>query len=838
MNAIENFLAELRANGLNNDGPIVADGKVHRIKADGDRAKNSWYIFHPATGTTPAIGVFGCWKRDFRKTWCEKRRERLTEDQWRVIRKAWKLADNERNRSEAERHSAARETAERILNASKPATTHIYLELKGVKVFGDVREYHDALVLPLRDIDGELHSLQFIGVDGVKKFLSGGRCAGCFFTLVDKPDGALVIAEGFATAASIAEVTGLASVAAMNAGNLLTVSKALREKFPSREIIIAADNDAWTDGNPGLAKATEAAKAIRAKLAVPHFINTEAKPTDFNDLHKTEGIHTVKTLIESANNQDDANLGQDGHVSATPSQWFSEKYPALVDVHGSPVHEEEDADGTTTVKDISEDFLAATLGEIGNPNEPTVFMPTEEKFYKYSVADGIYNYQQEPLLSARLSRVLLECARACGETCRTELLAFRFRDSGHLSGVLKKARGILPVSHDFFSKSLHDFVPCANGMLRLQDKELLPFSPSYRRRNKLAVRYLPGAKCPKFLETLMQAALDADDLDLLQRWAGLALIGENLSQKLMILSGTAGGGKGTFINVLVGIIGQINIGSLRPHLLNERFELGRLLGKTLLYGADVPDNFLNQRGASVLKSLTGFDPVTLEFKNSNEQPSIICRFNIIVTCNSRLTVHLEGDTEAWRRRLAIIEYRRPKPQNVIADLGQRILAEEAPGVLNWMLEGQDKIRAAGWQLRLSERQQTRVDNLLLESDGHSVFARECLRREVGGQVTAPECFAAYVEFCTGRGWAALQKNKFASLIGDVIVHQFGLTPRHDIRDDCGKSQRGWRGIALVENSPQPTEENVSEVSERPVSDRTDTILPIHPVNFDLEEVLI
>jgi putative DNA primase/helicase len=290
--------------------------------------------------------------------------------------------------------------------------------------------------------------------------------------------------------------------------------------------------------------------------------------------------------------------------------------------------------------------------------------------------------------------------------------------------------------------------------------------------------------------------------------------------------------------VLVGIIGQINIGSLRPHLLNERFELGRLLGKTLLYGADVPDNFLNQRGASVLKSLTGFDPVTLEFKNSNEQPSIICRFNIIVTCNSRLTVHLEGDTEAWRRRLAIIEYRRPKPQNVIADLGQRILAEEAPGVLNWMLEGQDKIRAAGWQLRLSERQQTRVDNLLLESDGHSVFARECLRREVGGQVTAPECFAAYVEFCTGRGWAALQKNKFASLIGDVIVHQFGLTPRHDIRDDCGKSQRGWRGIALVENSPQPTEENVSEVSERPVSDRTDTILPIHPVNFDLEEVLI
>jgi phage/plasmid-associated DNA primase len=82
------------------------------------------------------------------------------------------------------------------------------------------------------------------------------------------------------------------------------------------------------------------------------------------------------------------------------------------------------------------------------------------------------------------------------------------------------------------------------------------------------------------------------------------LIGENLAQRLLILTGTAGGGKGTFIRVLVGILGQTNVASLRTQLLNERFELGRFLGKTLLYGADVPEKFLNHRGASVLKSLT------------------------------------------------------------------------------------------------------------------------------------------------------------------------------------------------------------------------------------------
>jgi putative DNA primase/helicase len=365
----------------------------------------------------------------------------------------------------------------------------------------------------------------------------------------------------------------------------------------------------------------------------------------------------------------------------------------------------------------------------------------------------------------------------------------------------------------------------------LSDNALLPFSPAYRRRNKLGVSFDPAATCPFFLNTLMKPALDADDLDLIQRWCGLALIGENLAQKVLLLIGTAGGGKGTFIRVLNGIIGQTNVASLRTHLLGERFELGRLLGKTMLYGADVPENFLNHRGASILKSLTGGDPLTLEFKNSNESPSIICRFNVIVTCNSRLTVHLEGDTEAWRRRLAIVEYRRPKSEKVIVDLSERILATEGSGVLNWQLAGLDKIRADGWQLKFTTSQQSGVDNLLLESESHGVFARECLTRDANGLLTLPDCFAAYVEFCTQRGWNALTKNKFGSLIGDVVARQFGLTVRHDIPDDSGKPQRGWRSITIVATTLQSAEKKVSEMSGIRASDIHDghTITPEEPL---------
>ena len=489
--------------------------------------------------------------------------------------------------------------------------------------------------------------------------------------------------------------------------------------------------------------------------------------------------------------------GNNGAAVITPARYLNEKFPLLLDQFGNPILTGTTQQGLVYVKDIGEDFFAATLGDKGSPDSPTIFMPTEGKFYTYVPNEGIFIHQRDPILSARISRLLLDCARASRNSCDTNALEFRLREAANLSGVLEKARGLLQVPQDFFSTDLTEFVPCANGMLRLSDKTLLPFNPKYGRRNKLAVPYDPNAKCPLFLDTLMGPALDADELDLLQRWCGLALIGENVAQKILILIGTPGGGKGTFVRVLTGIIGAANVASLRTQLLAERFEVGRFLGKTVLYGPDVPENFLNHRGASVLKSLTGADPMTLEFKRSNESPLIVCKFNVIVTCNSRLTVHLEGDTEAWRRRLAVITYDKPKPTNVIANLDQQILANENGGVLNWMIEGLDKIRADGWQLHLNDSQQKSVDDLLLESDSDNLFVREALVRDDEGELTVDDCFAAYVDFCNKRGWSALTKNTFSRKIGDAVVRAHGRTVHHDIKDSNGKAQRGWRGLRLA-----------------------------------------
>jgi len=117
----------------------------------------------------------------------------------------------------------------------------------------------------------------------------------------DPRRGALCIVKGYATGASIFETTGCAVAVAFNAGNLLPVARVLRAKFPELRLIVCADDDANTPGNPGLTKAREATRAVGGLLAVPDFgANRPEGATDFNDLHRHAGLEAVRACVKRA----------------------------------------------------------------------------------------------------------------------------------------------------------------------------------------------------------------------------------------------------------------------------------------------------------------------------------------------------------------------------------------------------------------------------------------------------------------------------------------------------------------------------------------------------------
>jgi putative DNA primase/helicase len=295
--AIEQFNAAICSAGLTPPDTIEPDGALHRFASNGNPSDDAgWYVFH-ADGI-PA-GAFGCWRGDVSETWRADIGRRLSPQEEGQYRARIEAMRREREAEGARRKSDACEKAAALWQtASIAPENHPYLVKKGIKDYG-LREYGDALVVPMRD-GAELRSLQFIGPDGGKHFLSGGRVSGCYF-LIGKLNGTLCIAEGYATGATIHEDAVCAVAVAFNSGNLLPVARSLRAKFPNLRLIICADDDIGTKDNPGLTKAREAAQAVGALLAVPNFgANRPNGATDFNDLHQHAGFEAVRACIEKA----------------------------------------------------------------------------------------------------------------------------------------------------------------------------------------------------------------------------------------------------------------------------------------------------------------------------------------------------------------------------------------------------------------------------------------------------------------------------------------------------------------------------------------------------------
>jgi putative DNA primase/helicase len=299
--ATHQFQQAMTRAGLTPPDTLHDDGKLHRFSTDGKPShKNGWYFLH--NDATP-WGQAGSWDVNGGEPvchWSEKSDTTLTQAERDTQQAQQRTMKAQRDANKvAEQKSAATDAAQRLA-AAPPCTQHSYLKAKGVQGHGVKVDGDGFLIVPMIDTAGQLRSLQTIAPDGDKRFLFGGQIKGCYHA-IGKPADRLIVCEGYATGASIHESTGHAVAVAFNAGNLEPVALALRTKYPALKIIIAADDDHQTEGNPGLTKARAAAQAVAGWLAMPSFpAGRPDKATDFNDLHQLAGVDAVRNGIEAA----------------------------------------------------------------------------------------------------------------------------------------------------------------------------------------------------------------------------------------------------------------------------------------------------------------------------------------------------------------------------------------------------------------------------------------------------------------------------------------------------------------------------------------------------------
>lgn len=292
----ENFLDAIReaTGGAPRHSDIVPGKMVRFATSDRKNDKAGWCkLFDDGTG-----GVFGCWRAGISETW-QAASDRDPDEQAAFLVRV-KQAKEEAAKLELEIRKRCREKSAYLWKKGRDADAkHPYLAAKAVMPHG-IRQLKNALLVPVRDTTGTMHGLQFIMPDGSKRFKAGTVITACYHAIGQAKD-RILIAEGYATGATLHELTGHATACSFTAGNLKPVAEALRQKYPDMLLIVCADDDHATERNPGLTKATEAALAVSGLLAVPCFPATRtAKDTDFNDLARLAGPEAVMTCIEDA----------------------------------------------------------------------------------------------------------------------------------------------------------------------------------------------------------------------------------------------------------------------------------------------------------------------------------------------------------------------------------------------------------------------------------------------------------------------------------------------------------------------------------------------------------
>lgn len=281
----EEFAEAMRSAGLfvgsnaQGDHPVM-DGKRHRVPVDGGKkgALDGFYVGH--LDGHPAGRIINN-KTGADITW--KSKGYALSDQEKAKLQA-EAADKLAQRA-AEQDKAQEATAQRVgrqmadlVPVEQPTP---YLQAKGIQAHAGVMTDREGqkTYIPAFDTDGKQWTMQYIQEDGTKRFAKDSKKEGCFHpvggmeALAAAP--ALVISEGYATAAQVAEAVGHATVAAFDSGNLEAVAKALHEKYPDKPVIIAGDDDrhlVMTHGNnPGREKAEAAAQAVGGKAIFPIF---------------------------------------------------------------------------------------------------------------------------------------------------------------------------------------------------------------------------------------------------------------------------------------------------------------------------------------------------------------------------------------------------------------------------------------------------------------------------------------------------------------------------------------------------------------------------------------
>lgn len=313
------------------------------------------------------------------------------------------------------------------------------------------------------------------------------------------------------------------------------------------------------------------------------------------------------------------------------------------------------------------------------------------------------------------------------------------------------------------------WVPCANGLVNVDTREVMEPTPDYFGTVAIPVEYDPNAPAPvewlKFLRILWPTkadGTDADEIRLLRQWYGYVLSGRLDLQKLMLLIGPPRCGKGTIARVLTALVGKPNISAPTLAAFSQNFGLTDTIGKTL---SIVGDARLGQNGVETaverILSITGQDSMTVDRKNKTAWTGTFQTRLMILSNELPKFIDASG---AIASRCLILKFEQSFLGREDTDLGRRLM-KELPGILKWALDGVTDLSAVGRFIE-PESHQEEMQALYDLVSPISAFVRDVVDTSDPTQsILFSDLYAAYEEWCDrNRRGAATGTAKFSEAL--------------------------------------------------------------------------
>jgi len=330
-----------------------------------------------------------------------------------------------------------------------------------------------------------------------------------------------------------------------------------------------------------------------------------------------------------------------------------------------------------------------------------------------------------------------------------------------------------------------EFLCLKNGVLDIQTRELSPHSPQHIFLNQVPVTYNPDKDCPKIKGFIIQMVPSGDIL-VIQELFGYCLWRDYSLDKAFLFIGEGSNGKSTLLNLLIRFLSrEVVAGVALQDLDRNRFATAELYGKLANVHADLPDRALRHTGK--FKMLTGGDLIYAERKFKGHFP-FVNYAKLIFSCNK--IPETKDDTTAFYRRWIIINFpHKFEGENDDPNVLDKIITEdELSGLLNWALEGLDRVLQNG-RFTYSKTTDEIREDYIKKSNPVLAFVEDCLKSDPQGEIPKDVLYRAFCGYCTSVGLPTKANNVFARELLRYITVASG-------QEHGGRTV--WRGIALKE----------------------------------------